>query len=368
MIKYKSLCFILVFAENMKNFNAEFLTNGEAAFNEIMNALTHANKNINLECFMIKDDELGRNISNILIERARAGVKINVIFDAVGSWRLGKIFIDKLRASGVNICAFNPLSFSKNIIHRDHRKIITIDGKTGFLGGLNIGSEFKKWRDTHLKISGQPAKELEKIFLNMWDDNNKYKLINSHANDSPVEFEILTSGNGKNFRAIADKYINIISNAKKRIWITTPYFMPDKKFLESLFTASERGVDIKLIIPAQSNHILASWASHSYIDCLLDNNIRVFTYNNKFIHAKTLTVDSFIASVGSANIDRLSFEINHEVQAFIYSAEMSQKLEKIFIDDLNFCIEQLPDKRKKRPLTFIQKIQEKIGQLLAPIL
>ena len=343
-----------------ENFSAEFLTNSEAAFTEIMNALTRAGKNINLECFMIKDDTLGRNISNILMERARSGVKVNVIFDAVGSWRLGGNFIHKLKDSGVNICVFNPFRFSKNFIHRDHRKIITIDGKTGFLGGLNIGDDFKKWRDTHLKISGQPVKELEKIFFTIWNNNN----INSPVNDSPVK--ILASDNDKNFRVIADKYINIISNAKKRIWITTPYFMPDKKFLDSLFNASKRGVDIKLIIPAKSNHILASWASHSYIDCLLDNNIRVFTYNNKFIHAKTLTADSLIASVGSANIDRLSFEINHEVQAFIYSPEMSQKLQKIFIDDLNSCIEQLPAKRKKRPI--MQKFQEKIGHLLASIL
>lgn len=343
-----------------ENFSAEFLTNSESAFTEIMNALTRAGQNINLECFMIKDDSLGQSISNILIERAKMGVKVNIIFDAVGSWRLGRDFIDKLRKSGVNICVYNPFRFNKNFIHRDHRKIITIDGRTGFLGGLNIGNDFKKWRDTHLKISGQPVKELESIFLNIWQDNN----IISPVNDSPVK--ILSSGQGANFRVIADKYINIISNAKKRIWITTPYFMPDKKFLDSLFSASKRGVDIKLIIPAKSNHILASWASHSYIDCLLNNNIRVFTYHNKFIHAKTLTADSLIASVGSANIDRLSFEINHEVQAFIYSPEMSRKLEKIFIDDLNSCIEQLPETRRKLP--FMQKFQEKIGRLFSAVL
>ena len=349
------------------------LFDGRETLSSIKEALNSAHKYINLEYFLIRDDVIGNTIKNILIERAKNGVNVRVIFDAVGSWRLSQEFICELMNAGVQVIKFMPVNLRNiaEIIHRDHRKIIVVDGKTGLLGGVNLGDVYlRQWRDTHLLIEGEAVRTLDEAFADMWNKCSENKYIPEKQDiifDSDnVRIKIITSGTGKNFRAIADEYINVIDNAENRVWITTPYLAPDKKFLNGLYNAALRGVDVRIIIPSRSNHILVAWASQSYIDEMLKNNVRVFIYNGRFIHAKTLIADSMIASVGTANLDSLSFHINYEVQAFIYSNDTAYELEKIFLDDMNNCTEESLDKRKYRSV--IQKLKENTGRLLANIL
>ena len=351
------------------NNNVKLLMDGSETLSAIKDALKHAEKFINLEYFLLSNDMTGNSIKNILIERAHAGVKVRVIFDAAGSWKLSRKFISELVNAGVNVRSFMPFRLRNiaELIHRDHRKIITIDGRTGLLGGFNIGDIYlRQWRDTHLKIEGDAVKVLDEIFADMWRKSGgyiytPYTFTVKETDNIPVK--ILASGTGRFFRAIADEYIRIISKSKRKVWITTPYLVPDRKFLDAIYSASLRGVDIKIIIPSQSNHTLASWASQSYINDLLSKGIKIFIYRDRFIHAKTLTADSSIASVGTANIDTLSFEVNYEVQAFVYSAEIVNELENVFLADLEHCTEELPENRKSRP--FLQRAKEKTGRLLS---
>ena len=352
------------------NNNVRLLFDGRETFSVIKDALRNARECINLEYFLISDDMTGRSIKAILSERARAGVKVRVIFDAAGSWRLGRNFVSELEDAGVLVKCFKPLTFrniNAEIIHRDHRKIITVDGRIGLLGGFNIGDIYlTQWRDTHLMIEGDAVKALDEIFADMWQKagGERYSHNNSAVNDmGSVPVEILASGTGRYFRAIADKYIRIISRSERRVWITTPYLVPDKAFIDALHEAVMRGVDVRIIIPSESNHTLASWASQSYINELLRQGVRVFVYRDRFIHAKTLTADSHVASVGTANIDALSFGINYEVQAFVYSESIVRELENVFIADLEHCTEEVLATRKSRP--FSHKVKEKAGRLLS---
>ena len=370
------------------NNNVRLLLDGHETFSAIKNALKNAKDFINLEYFLISDDNTGNTIRNILAERSRAGVRVRVIFDAAGSWNLGRRFADELRNAGAEIHRFMPLTLRNifaGIIHRDHRKLITIDGKTGLLGGFNIGDVYlTQWRDTHLMIEGEAVNALDGIFAEMWRRSGGQKFgRKSWGLDTDYEAEsvgvkwkldgmknipvkILASGTGKDFRTIADEYIRIISGSRNRVWITTPYLVPDKKFLEAVYSAARRGVDVRIIIPSESNHMFASWASQSYIDALIRNGVRVFVYRDRFIHAKTLVADSQVASVGTANIDALSFGINYEVQAFVYSQDIVKELEDVFLADLGHCSEETPETRKARP--WIQRLKEKAGRLLSPIL
>ena len=380
------------------NNNIRLLLNGHETFSALKDALTHAERSINLEYFSFHDDETGNAIKDILTERAEHGVTVRMILDSAGSWRLGKRFKRELKDAGINLQMFMPFT-----IHRDHRKIITVDGITGFLGGFNIGDVYlRQWRDTHLKISGDAVSELDKIFFGMWngitnsnvnhnvnlqvydsDSGDAHERVNVSAHnadddvllrknadlvydsgDAPVR--IIASGTGNEFRAVADEYVRIITSAKKRIWITTLYFVPDKTFLNALFMASSRGVDVRIIIPSWSNHPFVSWASQSYIDSLLETGIKIFVYRNRFIHAKTLIADSHVASVGTANLDSLSFRINYEVQAFVYSTRLVRELEDVFIHDLRKCSEETKKKRINRPFT--EKIKAGIGRLLSAYL
>jgi len=220
-------------------------------------------------------------------------------------------------------------------------------------------------------INGEAVNTLDGIFAEMWRKSG------GNFSDSPRVFEpseddvplrIIAGGTGKDFRAIADEFIRIISRSSKRLWITTPYFAPDKKFLDALYHASSRGVDVRVIIPSWSNHAVVSWASQSYIDALIENGVRVFTYEGRFIHAKTLIADSHVASVGTANLDALSFGINYEVQAFVYSVRLVKELERVFLDDLKSCTEETKSTREKRKRPAMMRLKEFAGRLLSPIL
>ncbi|MBQ7216417.1 MAG: cardiolipin synthase [Synergistaceae bacterium] len=363
------------------NSNVRLLLDGHETFSAIKEALRNAKHFINLEYFLISDDNTGNAIRNILAERSRAGVRVRVIFDAAGSWALGRRFVDELRNAGAEIRRFMPLTLRNmfsGIIHRDHRKLITIDGKTGLLGGFNIGDVYlTQWRDTHLMLEGEAVNVLDGVFAEMWDRSGGKGFaressarerfgVSGEEKAGSIPVKVLASGTGKDFRAIADEYIRIISESLNRVWITTPYLVPDRAFLEAVYSAARRGVDVRIIIPSESNHMLASWASQSYIDELIRNRVRVFVYRERFIHAKTLVADSQVASVGTANIDALSFGINYEVQAFVYSQSVVNELEGVFLADLQHCTEETPENRNARP--FLQRLKEKTGRLLSPIL
>ncbi|NLL36578.1 MAG: cardiolipin synthase [Fretibacterium sp.] len=360
----------------------ELLLNGTQTFEAIEKALSEAREYINMEYFSVASDELGTHIGAILADRARAGVKVRFLYDAVGSWNIGREYLERLREAGVEVEAFMPVAFARfrsGLNHRDHRKIVVVDGRIGFLGGLNIGDMYLgknprmgPWRDTHLSIRGEAVQELNRVFLELWERCVGTKAPPCTFPDPPPHEEgdalvqIASSGPGRSFRAIADGYFHMISGAKKRVWITTPYLVPGEALSNALSVAARSGVDVRIIVPFKADHTLVFWASQFNVDSLLRSGVRVFSYKKGFIHAKTMTADSSIVSVGTTNLDVRSLEVNYEVQAFIHSPSLAARMEAEFLNDLKCCEEETLTGRKRR--SPLKKLQAAIGRLWSALL
>lgn len=364
--------------------HVEILSNGQEAFASIFTELEKACHHIHLEYYIFKDDHLGQKLKETLIRKAKAGVKVRVIFDAVGSWKLSHGFIGELKAAGVEIRPFLPviMPFINNKLnYRNHRKIVVIDGKTGFMGGLNIGDEYLgfhpklgKWRDTHLKLIGSSVYFLQVIFLMDWEFVSGTRLLQHSDTDYfPViesfqgkMVQIAASGPDSDWESIRQSYFALITSAQKSINITTPYLIPDEGISLALKTAALSGVDIKIIVPGINDHKVVRWASQSYFDELMEAGIEIYLYRPGFIHAKIISVDGEVASLGSANLDMRSFQLNFEVNAMLYDHELVAILDHSFALDLAQSAKVDYEEFCRRPL--ISKMRQSAARLLSPIL
>ncbi|MFP4456749.1 MAG: cardiolipin synthase [Clostridia bacterium] len=363
------------------NNNVEVLTNGEDTFSSMLEAIEKAKDHIHLEFFIIKDSEIGEKFKRLLMKKAKQGVKVRVIYDAVGSWKLSDAFINDLAGAGVEIHPFRPVLFplfSRDLNYRNHRKIIVVDGKVGFLGGLNIGDEYlgknKKlgfWRDTHIKIEGEATSILQLIFFNGWNYVVKEELPFDMHYYPPYETmgdtmtQIVASGADSSWLNIMQAYFKMIMIAEDRLWISTPYLVPNEAVLTALKTAALSGVDVKIIIPSKADHFTAYWASQDNIEGLLEAGVKIFKYKKGFIHAKVLLVDDICVSIGTANLDYRSLELNYEVNAFMYDKDIVIRVLRDFRQD--FLDSEIIDfaEFKKRPLR--HKILEAFGRLVSPL-
>jgi len=363
---------------------AEVLTDGQIAFDRIFEELEKAERHIHLEYYILRADNVGRKLQEVLIRKARQGVTVRVIYDAVGSWSLPKTYLREMRKNGIDIRPFLPviMPFINNRLnYRNHRKIIVIDGRVGFLGGLNIGDEYLgyhpklgKWRDTHLMLEGSAVHFLQVIFLLDWDFVSGKKLAGHTDTEFFPEIEsyegklvqIAASGPDSDWEAVRQSYFALINSAHSSINITTPYLIPDEGISLALKTAALSGVRIKIILPSKPDHKVVFWASQSYFDELMEAGIEIYLYRPGFIHAKIISVDGEVASLGSANLDMRSFQLNFEVNAMLYDRELVAKLDADFTRDLAQSVRvNLPD-FAARPLR--SRIRQSAARLLSPIL
>jgi cardiolipin synthase len=356
------------------------LFNGEETFKAIKRALRDSSRYINMEYYIFEDDRLGREVADILAERSAAGVCVRLTVDGVGSWKLGRGLIKKLQDAGVSVRTFMPVSFPffhSRLNFRNHRKIIVVDGETAFTGGLNIGVDYLGegqlgyWRDTHVEFRGEAVRALNKIFLSDWKISSGEEISaadKSFCPSKPDSFhnlpltpvQVVPSG-GSAWRSIKQLYFRMITEARMKIWITTPYLIPGEAIMEALRTAALSGIDVRILIPFESDHFLSHWASLSNIDDLLRSGVRIWFYKKGFMHAKTLVMDDEAASVGTANLDNRSLVINFEVQAFIYDEKICACFSAQFlkdIEDSQECI--LPDWEKRGVKS---KVLEAVGRL-----
>lgn len=365
-----------------QNNDVTLYTEGNEKFAALIKALEGAEKFIHIEYFIFRPDGIGNKILNILMSKAKEGVEVRLLFDAMGSAALNnKKYLNELKHAGVESAAFFPGVMPRRINYRNHRKIVVVDGEIGFVGGFNIGDEYLgkdkrigHWRDTHVKIIGDAVYSLEERFLLDWShaknceigDIERYFPKNMNAVDSKIGMQIVTSGPDHKEQYIRNGYIKIINNAKENLFLQSPYFVPDDTLLEALKLSALSGVDVRIMIPGNPDHKYMEWAANSYILELLDVNIKVYLYEKGFIHAKTMMADGDVCSIGTANMDIRSFKLNFEVTSFIYNSEFTKGLEDSFKEDMKYCREIKKEEFIKRPIT--KKIMESLIRLISPLL
>lgn len=356
---------------------------GNQKFKNLLEDIKNAKNHIHLEYFIIKDSEIGRELKDLLIKKSNEGVKIRILYDDVGCWRFWfyRKFFNEMKENGIEIVAFLPAKFpltGGKLNYRNHRNIAIIDGKIGYTGGLNIGDEYmgknKKfgyWRDTHIKIEGTSVYMLQMIFLTDWYYTTKEIITEDKYFPSPQRcgnsmVQIIASGPDSDWESIRYAYFSAICQAKKSIYIETPYFIPDESILIALKSAALSGVDVRIVFPKIADHKIVNNASYSYFDDILKSGGKVYLYTKGFIHSKIMTIDDKIASTGSANMDLRSFMLNFEINAFIYDKKIVERMNKDFFEDLNSSEELTLDEFSKRKLG--KKVRESIARLFSPIL
>lgn len=357
-------------------------TSGNAKFEALLQCIAEAKDHIHVQYFIIKNDGIGRKIIQALAEKAKQGVEVRVLYDDTGSYRLSSKFFRPLIEAGGEVAAFFPskipvLNFRIN--YRNHRKMVIIDGRYGFVGGFNIGDEylgldkrFGFWRDTHLKLQGSAVDHLQFRFYLDWNSAAENRLTHDRRYFPPknafgeTAVQIVSSGPESDWEQIKNGFIRMIYSAKETIYIQTPYFVPDESVIHALKIAALSGIDVRIMIPNRPDHMFVYWASYSYIGDLLDAGVRSYIYDAGFLHAKTIVVDGLIASVGTANFDMRSFKLSFEVNAFIYDRTVAKELHHIFETDLLRSRELTPDMYARR--STVIKFKESISRLLSPIL
>lgn len=357
---------------------------GSSKFKKLYEEIEKAEKFIHVEYYIIQKDSTGKELINRLTKKLKEGVEVKLLFDGMGSYKINskRLLKEFLEAGGEYAVFFpNILPYiNKRINYRNHRKIVVIDGKKAFVGGFNVGDEYlskdKKigyWRDTHIMIEGEAVKDLEERFLLDWsyasgeeiDDFNKYIKENNTVKGI-TGMQIVSSGPDHKEPYIRNVYLKVINNAKKYVYLQSPYFVPDETMLDAIKLSALSGVDLRIMIPGIPDHKFMAWAANSYIGELLESGVRVYLYNRGFLHCKVIVSDDTVCSVGTANMDIRSFSLNFETNAVIYNTSISEKMKNQFMEDMEFCKEIKLEDFKNRSRT--TKVAESVVRLLSPIL
>jgi len=340
------------------------LHNGSNAFSALIAALQRATRSIHMEYYIFRDDRIGRTFAEILIRKARAGVDVRIIYDAVGSRGLSRRTLRRLHEAGVRAAPFQPLRFpwfTPRATRRNHRKIVVVDGRIAFLGGINIakyyldGDDMGRWRDEHLRIEGDAAADLQRLFLADWRRTDgevldPQRFIAPHAVRQRLPLQLAWTEEGVSRPVLAEAFAALIVRARKRIRICSPYFLPPPALLTALRIAVRSGVRVEVMIPSCSDSPVVDLLADSYVEDLLDAGVALHRYDDGFLHAKLLLVDGCTASVGSANFDARSLHDNLEATLFIRDRRTVGRMEAHFDADLASCRRIRREEWRRPPL------------------
>jgi cardiolipin synthase len=358
------------------------LKNGNETFPAIFHAIENAKHHVHLEYYIIDNDEIGKQLKDILIRKAKQGVEVRVIYDDVGSWQLPSRYIKELQRNGVKIDCFMKVRFpmlTSRVNYRNHRKIVVVDGKIGFTGGLNFADRYMYgvkglgiWRDTHLMVKGGAATALQIVFMADWFFVSKeilsgeayFKTFRPGTGKKLVQ--IVSSGPDSDWESIGQAYFSAIASAREKVFIASPYMIPPSDIIYAMKTAALGGIDIRVLLPGKSDAIITKWGTNSYLEELLETGVKIYLYQPGFMHSKLMVVDGIFSTVGTANLDSRSLETNFEVNAMIYDKEIAAAIEKQFLDDLNQSRTILLEEWKTR--SRISKAKESFARLLSPML
>jgi cardiolipin synthase A/B len=361
----------------------EVLVFHEAAstYDAIEKAIQGAKHHVHVAYYIFDSGEVGTRIGRALAAKAKEGVQVRLLLDDVGSSAMKRAFKKELRAAGVRFALFNRVTFSRirsRFDFRNHRKIVVVDGVIGFTGGINITDDYvvrpahePPWRDTHVRIAGDAVRWLQLTFLDDWHYATSYVPRETEYFPQPTgkgdhRVQIIGSGPDRDLEPIQKAYFAAMALSGARIYVTTPYFVPDDAILTALTTAALRGVDVRVLVPRRSDSLIVTAAARSYYDTILAAGVRVYEYQPTMIHAKTLVVDDFFAAVGTANMDNRSFRLNFEVTAILYGETHAKELADRFKKDLRDAKEIKAHSRKEIPLRW--RLAEAGARLLSPLL
>lgn len=369
------------------NNEVKLLVNGENKFPEVIQAIRQAKNHVHVEYYIYDDDEIGREIEKALQEKAREGVKVRFIYDDFGSRSIRGKMVRRMRENGIEVFTFFRIffiPFANRINYRNHRKIIVIDGHTAFIGGINVSDRYvnkqdglKKlyWRDTHMRIDGPGVQYLQYLFLSDWNfcsdiivppDDVLFPPFKALPVRDDKVVQVVASGPDSETPSILFSVLKAINLAKKEILITTPYFIPGESLMNALITASLSGLSVKILVPGVSDSHLVNFAASSYYAELMAAGVEIYRYRKGFLHSKTMVTDTEIAIVGTANMDLRSFDLNFEVNAIVYNADIALELRNVFYADLKDSERIDASKWRKRSRGI--KMIEKTARLLSPLL
>jgi len=351
----------------------ELLVGANPTYDALVVAIDGAVSHVHLEFYAFRRGQAAARVIAALERAAERGVKVRLLYDAFGSLGVNRA-LGKLRKLGGKACPFfplDPIRRAATINLRNHRKLVVVDGAHGFCGGINVGDEFVPWRDVMLRIEGPAVAQLQAVFVEDWffatreelDDGACFPAL---ADKGDAILQCVQSGPDQPFDAIHRLYFAAIAAARQRVWISTPYFVPDRAVLVALETAALRGVDVRLVVPAHSNYPVAKWAGESFYDGLLDAGVRIFEYGPEMLHTKALIVDGSFATVGSANLDVRSFRLNFELVAVVYDADIVFELTELHSADQRGSRELSHAEWGRR--SWGHRIREGVGKLLSPML
>lgn len=365
-----------------ENNHVELITDGTVLSEKMTRDIRNARESINIEYYIIKRDFVGLSLIDLLTEKAKEGVEVRLLLDPVGSRTINeRVLRDYLKAGGKVGFFFRPKFkiFGLKLNYRNHRKIVVIDNRIGYTGGYNVAREYigkkKKfgyWRDTHVRITGDAVADLNGRFILDWRFTTKEQLQMEPARPTEEEpghigVQIVSCGPESPSEEVKRAMMRMITFAEKRVYLQTPYFVPDPSIVESLKMAVQSGVDVRIMIPHMPDHIFVYWATYSYVGELLRSGARAFIYDDGFLHAKTLVVDGEVGTIGSTNFDNRSFRLNFETNAVIFDRDFAQQMERAFMHDLTHHGHELTYEAYQKRGTII-KFKEAISRLLSDIL
>ena len=365
-----------------KDNQVDILTDGYQFIHHLLADIHQAKSHIHIDMYIIADDALGELIADALIDKAREGIEVRLIYDDVGCWNVKHRFFERMREEGIEVRSFMPVrfpSFTSKVNYRNHRKIIVIDGKVGFIGGMNIalryvqGTGKQSWRDTMLRVRGGAVYALQRSFLMDWYfvdrtllSDRKYYPNNISGESNNCLAQVVTSAPVTPYPEIMQGYVRIITGAKNYLYLETPYFLPNESVLFALKTAAMAGVDVRVICPRQSDAKFVEWASRSYLREVMEAGVKVMLYEAGFLHSKLLVCDDMVSTCGSTNVDFRSFDNNFEANIFFYDQDLALRIKDVFLEDetQSVLLKDTPEWTNRKILT---RLWESLTRMLSPL-
>mgnify|MGYP002072033059 FL=1 len=367
-------------------------TEGPAMLEQMLCDMAAARDHIHVEFYIFEDDETGRRVRDCLMKKAAEGVQVRVIYDDVGCWNVSSAFFAEMKKAGIEVCAFLPVRFplfTSKVNYRNHRKIVVVDGKVGYVGGMNLADRYfngaadrKGWRDTHMRLAGNAVLGLQRAFLADWyvagDEliaSSRYfpehvaeedKVPAGGISARKVQMQVVTSIPTDVWPDIMQGLVLILLRAKRYCYIQSPYFIPTDRVLFAMQTAAMSGVDVRLMLPEHADKKILTWASRSYLTDVMRAGVRVYLYRKTFLHAKAWVSDDSLFSCGSTNMDFRSFEHNFEINAFVYDKKIAQTMKRVFVNDQQHC--RLLNLERWMERSTWRRVSESLIRVLTPLL